>query len=51
MELMDQAPTTLDGGDADPLRDELAAMLRDLDWGEDIDLRLREEVDQALTSS
>ena len=40
---MDQAPTTVDGDDADPLRDELAAMLRDLDWVEDVDLRLREE--------
>jgi cation diffusion facilitator family transporter len=43
VDLMDQAPTTVDGDDADPLRDKLAAMLRDLDWVEDVDLRLREE--------
>jgi cation diffusion facilitator family transporter len=42
-DLMDQAPTTIDEDDADPLRDRLAAMLRDLDWVEDVELRLREE--------
>ena len=43
VDLMDQAPTTIDEDDADPLRDRLAAMLRDLDWVEDVELRLREE--------
>jgi cation diffusion facilitator family transporter len=43
VDLMDQAPTTVDGDEADPLREELARMLRDLDWVEDVDLRLREE--------
>jgi len=43
VDLMDQAPTTIDEDDADPLRDKLAAMLRDLDWVEDVELRLREE--------
>jgi hypothetical protein len=38
---MDQAPTTVDGDEADPLRQKLARMLRDLDWVEDVDLRLR----------
>jgi hypothetical protein len=40
---MDQAPTTVDHDDADPLRGELAAMLQDLEWVEEVDLRLREE--------
>jgi cation diffusion facilitator family transporter len=43
VDLMDQAPTTVDGDDADPLREELAAMLQDLDWVDEVDLRLREE--------
>jgi cation diffusion facilitator family transporter len=43
VDLMDQAPTTVDGDDADPLGDELASMLRGLDWVEEVDLRLREE--------
>jgi len=43
VDLMDQAPTTVDGDDADPLREELATMLQDLDWVDDVDLRLREE--------
>jgi cation diffusion facilitator family transporter len=43
VDLMDQTPTTIDEDDADPLRDRLATMLRDLDWVEDVDLRLREE--------
>jgi cation diffusion facilitator family transporter len=43
VDLMDQAPTTIDEDDADPLRDRLAAMLRDLDWVGDVELRLREE--------
>jgi cation diffusion facilitator family transporter len=43
VDLMDQAPTTVDGDDVDPLREELAEMLGDLDWVEDVDLRLREE--------
>jgi len=43
VDLMDQAPTTVDHDDADPLRGKLAAMLQDLDWVEDVDLRLREE--------
>src|ERR671920_1102628 len=43
VDLMDQTPTTIDEDDADPLRVRLAEMLQDLDWVEDIDLRLREE--------
>ncbi len=43
VDLMDQAPTTVDHDDADPLRGKLAAMLQDLDWVEEVDLRLREE--------
>src|SRR5215204_4846008 len=43
VDLMDQAPTTVDGDDADPLGEKLARMLRNLDWVEDVDLRLREE--------
>ena len=43
VDLMDQAPTTIDEDDVDPLRDRLATMLQDLDWVEDVDLRLREE--------
>jgi len=43
VDLMDQMPTTIDEADADTLRDRLAAMLQDLDWVEDVDLRLREE--------
>jgi hypothetical protein len=43
VDLMDQTPTTIDEDDADPLRDRLAEMLQDLDWVEDVDLRLREE--------
>ena len=43
VDLMDQAPTTVDGNDPDPLRDKLASMLRGLDWVEEVDLRLREE--------
>jgi hypothetical protein len=40
---MDQTPTTVGGDDEDPLRGKLAAMLRELDWVEEVDLRLREE--------
>jgi divalent metal cation (Fe/Co/Zn/Cd) transporter len=43
VDLMDQTPTTIDHDDPDPLRGELAAMLRDLDWVEEVELRLREE--------
>ena len=43
VDLMDQTPTTIDGDDADPLRGKLAAMLQDLDWVEEVDVRLREE--------
>ena len=43
VDLMDQTPTTIDEDNADPLRDRLAEMLQDLDWVEDVDLRLREE--------
>jgi len=43
VDLMDQAPTTVDHDDPDPLQDKLASMLRDLDWVEEVDLRLREE--------
>ena len=43
VDLMDQTPTTIDEDDADPLSDRLAEMLQDLDWVEDVDLRLREE--------
>ena len=43
VDLMDQTPTTIDEDDADPLRERLAEMLQNLDWVEDVDLRLREE--------
>ena len=43
VDLMDQTPTTIDEDDTDPLRDRLATMLQDLDWVEEVDLRLREE--------
>jgi cation diffusion facilitator family transporter len=43
VDLMDQAPTTVDRDDADPLRGKLHTMLRDLNWVEEVDLRLREE--------
>jgi divalent metal cation (Fe/Co/Zn/Cd) transporter len=43
VDLMDQAPTTVDHDEADPLRGKLAAMLQDLEWVEEVDLRLREE--------
>ncbi len=43
VDLLDQAPTTVDHDEADPLRGKLAAMLQDLEWVEDVDLRLREE--------
>ena len=43
VDLMDQTPTTVGGDGEDPLRGKLAAMLRDLDWVEEVDLRLREE--------
>jgi cation diffusion facilitator family transporter len=43
VDLMDQTPTTIDEDDTDPLRDRLATMLQDLDWVENVDLRLREE--------
>jgi cation diffusion facilitator family transporter len=43
VDLMDQAPTTVDRDEADPLRGKLGTMLRDLDWVEEVDLRLREE--------
>jgi cation diffusion facilitator family transporter len=43
VDLMDQAPTTVDRDEADPLRGKLDTMLRDLDWVEEVDLRLREE--------
>lgn len=42
-DLMDQTPTTVDQGDVDPLRDKLASMLRDLDWVDEAEVRLREE--------
>jgi cation diffusion facilitator family transporter len=43
VDLMDQTPTTIDEDDPDPLRDKLAAMLEDLVWVEEVDVRLREE--------
>lgn len=43
VDLMDQTPTTVGEDEEDPLRGKLAAMLRDLDWVEEVDLRLREE--------
>ena len=43
VDLMDQTPTTVGGDGEDPLGGKLAAMLRDLDWVEEVDLRLREE--------
>ncbi len=42
-DLMDQTPTTVDRGAVDPLRDKLASMLRDLDWVDEAEVRLREE--------
>jgi cation diffusion facilitator family transporter len=43
VDLMDQTPTTIDEDDTDPLHDRLAAMLQDLNWVEEVDVRLREE--------
>ena len=43
VDLMDQTPTTVEADDVDPLRDRLASMLRDLEWVEDAEVRLREE--------
>src|ERR671910_1185101 len=43
VDLMDQAPTTIDEDEVDPLCDRLATMLQDLDWVEEVALRLREE--------
>lgn len=43
VDLMDQTPTTVEADDVDPLRDKLASMLRDLEWVEDAEVRLREE--------
>jgi divalent metal cation (Fe/Co/Zn/Cd) transporter len=42
-DLMDETPTTVDRDATDPLRDKLASMLRDLDWVEGAEVRLREE--------
>jgi cation diffusion facilitator family transporter len=42
-DLMDQTPTTVDQDATDPLRDKLTSMLRDLDWVDDAEVRLREE--------
>jgi cation diffusion facilitator family transporter len=43
VDLMDQTPTTIDQDDVDPLRDKLTSTLQDLDWVEEVDVRLREE--------
>src|ERR671910_3012625 len=43
VDLMDQTPTTIDEDEVDPLCDRLATMLQDLDWVEEVALRLREE--------
>ena len=43
VDLMDQMPTTVGEDEEDSLRGRLAAMLRDLDWVQEVDLRLREE--------
>jgi cation diffusion facilitator family transporter len=43
VDLMDQTPTTIDQDDMDPLRDKLASMLQNLDWVEEVEVRLREE--------
>ena len=42
-DLMDETPTTVDRDATDPLRDKLLSMLKDLDWVEDAEVRLREE--------
>jgi cation diffusion facilitator family transporter len=42
-DLMDQTPTTVDQDAVDPLRGKLASMLRDLDWVDKVEVRLREE--------
>lgn len=42
-DLMDQTPTTVDHSTQDPLRDKLVARLRQLDWVDDVEVRLREE--------
>jgi cation diffusion facilitator family transporter len=43
VDLMDQTPTTIDQDNVDPLREKLAAMLKDLDWVDEVEVRLREE--------
>jgi hypothetical protein len=43
VDLMDQTPTTIDRDEADPVRDRLASMLKDLDWVEQVQVRLREQ--------
>jgi cation diffusion facilitator family transporter len=42
-DLMDQTPTTIDHDAVDPLRDKLVSMLQDLDWVDEVEVRLREE--------
>jgi cation diffusion facilitator family transporter len=43
VDLMDQTPTTIDQDDVDPLRDKLTSMLQELDWVDEVEVRLREE--------
>jgi cation diffusion facilitator family transporter len=43
VDLMDQTPTTVNADSTDPLRDELGSALRNLDWVEEAEVRLREE--------
>jgi hypothetical protein len=40
---MDQAPTTIDQDNVDPLREKLTSMLQDLNWVSEVEVRLREE--------
>ncbi len=42
-DLMDQVPTTVGRGKADPLQGKLTSMLKGLNWVKEVDLRLREE--------
>lgn len=43
VDLMDQSPTTIEQDETDPLRDKLTSMLQDLDWVDEVEVRLREE--------
>lgn len=43
VDLMDQTPTTVEQDSEDPLRERVVSALRELDWVEDAEVRLREE--------